>query len=196
MVELITLEDLCLRLSLPVDAGLSSAFDSAFKGAYVALESILNQSFAYADHTDLFRIDGQIYEPTNGLYKLRLSHGFVDVTTLALSTSDKLTSGWVAAPDLELLLSSEKGFLELEESLCGKCVRVEYSAGIKDGDPIPGWLAEVALAKTISLMATTQLMDDKPQLTPIINGIKSHAASVLDRHLRTGIRLIPPAHAL
>jgi len=185
------------RLTLPDDQGVNDVIGQALDAATLHIESILQTTVARNSYADIFRVDSMTYGAYGGLYRLKLSNGFVDPTTVVVEVVDLMfveTPAWVQLAASDYLLSSAgKGFLDLQESAKDQFVRVTYEAGFADDlDVIPSWLQEVAFSHAVKMMSLQQVGDEKPAMEKVYAMLEKHKVSILDRHLRMSSRAIPP----
>jgi hypothetical protein len=199
MFPLIAVDKIFSRLGVGPDAGVSALMFSALEGAYLHLEAVLQTQFLYNDHADVFFVDRSIYSPVGGSFRLKLSNGFIDKDTVAVSLSEQLFDPTWAAQSGGYHVNSEKGFIEAPATYLGKAVRVSYYAGLEnaedDPETVPKWLQESALAQAVKLMNVQQFGDEKPELVKILKMLETHKTNILDRKLRVSSRAIPPVYS-
>lgn len=198
------------------DESFMQIVNDALNATTIYMEAQLETSFDIDAHTDLFYIDSMVYQDFIGMYRLKLSNGFVDGSTLSLQSTDEI---FAASPDLVQLVANvdylidpkslEKGFIDIrgrEKSLSrmnnslpmsafgtvfkDAYIKVAYTSGFDQGT-IPDWLAEGAIAHCINVMSWQQVGDAKPALSKVLEEVGKHKGAVLNRHMRSSSRAIP-----
>jgi len=163
MPRLITSHDVRFKLSLGnVDTFISAA-DDATEEATLHLAADLRTSLVRATYEDVWLLDN--YDSTSALMKLQLRAGFVDAATVQIGTGYTMADA-TADTSLTALaaVGYEKGQVTITEGVLYKYVSVRYEAGFPlitdDPDELldltlaPAWLAEAAMAKAVSVMAS------------------------------------------
>lgn len=177
------------RTSLPDDAAVVAAIESAIEGACIFLESFLTSFFKKTSRVDYFLVDKARYvdEPPDGMVRLKLKAGFVRATPAVVIKSAGSFTDLKADVDTEIVasadyhLDSEKGILSLDADDFDKLyVSVAYDSGFSgDTDTsIPDWLKEAALAYTITVLNHHQTTNRAPEMKVIAEEARMHAASV------------------
>lgn len=184
------------------DDAFLAVVEQALDAAAVFLEGQLDTSFEEESHVDTFLIDSNVYQSFGGLYQLKLSNGFVQPASLTLTKVDSLFDAALSPVQLtaqEYLADPKslvKGFIDIREELRGGYVSVAYTSGFPDIDSVPAWLSEASLAHAISVMAWQQVGDEKPALSKILIEVSKYKEAVLNRHLRSSSRAIPPVRSV
>lgn len=179
------------RLALPDDEGLNDVIRSALDASYTAMESILETTFSKGSRTDLFYVDPRNAMPINGLYLLKASNGFLRASpTITAAYGCSLTEFSTVLASTEFVVTADKGFIQVPESVFGSYVRVIYEYGFQTIEEVPDWLREVSLNYTIKIMSVQQIGSDKPDLSALYKFVNTHYATILDTHLRMSSRSI------
>lgn len=195
MVNLITSEDVRLRLHLPDDSEVGNIIDASILGAMPMVEGILRTQFDPGDAVDLFRVEeGSLTR--DGTYHFMLRNGFVsDVVVSSGSSVTEQTDpetilrvdaerGIVVINSISSVVQGPYGYRSMSNSpIFPYYFKVEYHYGVDESE-VPVWLKEVLVAQTVQLMSTQQINDEKPELNQIFNIIKNHGIALVDRHLR------------
>lgn len=200
-MQLTKVDTLLARLALSSqedDDNFLSVVSSALDAATLFLEGQLDTTFEKESFTDTFFIDSTVYQAYGRMYQLKLSHGFVDSSTLVLTKVDDLFDQSLSPVQLtaqEFLVNpkgAEKGFIDISDTLRDVYLQVSYASGFEDVSEVPDWLSEASMAHAISVMGWQQVGDDKPALTKVAQDIANHKGAILNRHMRTSSRAIPP----
>lgn len=186
------------RLTLPDDEGINKVINDALDAAAISIEAALQSVFDRDSYQDTYRIDTAVYGAYSGLYRLKLSHGFAVATTLIVEVCDDVfvaSPDWVQLAAHEFLLShAEKGFIDIPdtENVRDRWVRATYEAGFTDLEEVPPWLQEASFSIAVQMMSVQQIGSDNPVLSKVYAMLKQNSSNILDRHMRTSSRAIPP----
>lgn len=192
MSRVITAEDVRKRLSLQDDPGINSAIESSLDGALARVRSLLMTDLAEGTASDVFFVDSGAVVPSQGLYTLRLSNGFVKAP-VAVYVGDSLAEAMTSTTTLPgHILRAEKGHLRVPASYAGTYLRVEYSYGLASTDTPPEWLKEVLMALTTIVLGSQQISDGKSELAELIPALERHWTSIMDTKLRYSTLALPP----
>lgn len=200
-MQLISVDLFLVRLALTAqeeDEKFTALVSDAIDATSIYMAAQLDTEFEPGDYTDTFSLDKDVYQSFGGLIRLKLANGFVDGTTVTISSTDSLFDSDATTVQLtaqEVLLdkkSLEKGFIDIPASYMGSFVTVGYSAGIDSTESVPEWLREAALAHATNVMSWQQVGDAKPALGKILEEVGKHKGAILNRHLRTSSRAISP----
>lgn len=204
-MQLTKIETMLARLAMQDqenDDNFLSVVGQSLDAAAIFLEGQLDTTFEQDAHSDTFYIDPDIYQAFGGLYRLKLSNGFVAEASLSLSKIDSLFDTSLVSVQLtaqEYLVSPKllaKGFIDIREELQGTYVTVGYTSGFSDISEVPTWLSEASLAHAISVMSWQQVGDEKPALSKILQEVQKYREAVLNRHLRRSSHAIPAVRSV
>lgn len=186
MNQLITVEQVRARLSLPDDEGINAVISSAIGAALPKLRAVLDTAFDAGESTDLFFINPNVYAPQNSLYTLRLRNGLIKTDSVLFASADSLeelqSAALVLAPTVILY---DKGFVKVSSAHECKFVKVYYEHGLAEHEETPDWLVEGMLAYVAQVMASTQVGEEKPVMTTLHGFLIKHGMSILSSKVRS-----------
>lgn len=192
MSRVITAEDVRKRLSLQDDPGINSAIESSLDGALARVRSLLMTELTEGTASDVFFVDSGAVVPSQGLYTLRLSNGFVKAP-VAVYVGDSLAEVMTSTTTISgHILRAEKGHLRVPVDYEGTYLRVEYTYGFDVVDEAPAWLREVVLTLTVLTLASQQISDGKSELAELIPALERNWASIMDVKTRYSTLALPP----
>lgn len=190
-MQLIDTKTLRDRLLLDDKQEINDALKSAIAGASPRLEAILQTTFTKGSAEDYFLLDGDVHSDFNGVFKLRLSKGFVRaVPALVVSVAETLDGSWTPIAPVGRM-DTEKGFMSVSNAHRGKYVKVTYDFGFASSKEVPEWLAEVSVCYAVKVLSMNQVNDRKDELSKVYEFVDSHSAGILDAHLRVSSAAIP-----
>ena len=201
---LVTTQEVRSRVSLQDDPGINAAIESARSGALMRVSSLLPQrSFERKSWRDVFCATPVDIDPTEGVFALRLSNGFVFDGSVTVKQGYSFME--ITEDVTGFVVDYEKGIVRIgAEAESTLYFAVEYVAGfdplpVEGDDPIenptadpPDWLKEVILTLTILIMTSQQIMDDKAKLSGVVPVLEGQWKSILDSHLRFNTFYIYP----
>lgn len=186
MNRLITAEQVLARLSLPNDAGIIAAVESAIGAALPMLRAMLDTQFDAGESTDLFFINSRVYDAHNGLYTLRARNGLIKTDSVLYSTGETMLEVQSIAPtEVPLIVIADKGFIRVPDTLRQKYVKVTYEYGLAEYEDTPDWLVEGMLAYVSKVMSSTQVGEEKPVMTTLYKFLEAHGAGILNSKVRS-----------
>lgn len=193
MHRLIVASQVRARLNLPDDLEVNNSIESAIDATLPALKAVLATGFDHGTKSDLFFVNSSIYRPTNGLYLLKLSNGFVRLDPLPqVFVADTLEAVQLTATPVSGFLSTpERGWLQVSEEYAKKYLRVTYDYGFLAQEGVPDWLSEAAISYVAKILSTQQLTQGKPDLSEIYKFLEGHVAILISSHLRNSSLAIP-----
>lgn len=190
-MQLIDVKTLRDRLLLDDKQEINDALKSAVAGASPRLEAILQTTFSKGSAEDYFLLDDAVHSDFNGVFKLRLSRGFVRaLPALVVAVAESLEGPWDTIAPLGRV-DAEKGFLGVSNTYRNKYVKVTYDFGFASLKEVPEWLAEVSICYAVKVLSMNQVNDRKDELSKVYEFVDSHSAGILDAHLRVSSASIP-----
>lgn len=194
MNRIITLDKLRARLALMNDVGVNGAIDSSLDAAIAHTSSLLGTDIDSGAKDDVFFIDPDTQVAINGMYTLRLTHGFVRADPgIEVYTGGTIAEVNASTDSIDgYLLNAEKGFVGVGEDLAGTYVRVSYEYGFTEDEEVPLWLQEVVLGQTVKVLTSQQIADGKPELANVLAALQKSSYEIMDRHLRSNSEAIWP----
>jgi len=137
---------------------INTAIDSALNAAHLHFQGLLRTSFSPTSGlTDTFYLrENEFPENINGFLRLRLSRGFIDPTSLQLTSGDTLSTIAAVVGATEYGVDADKGILYLDDSYESKYVQVVYDCGFAGNVKPPDWLKEAILSFVPSVLNSQQ----------------------------------------
>lgn len=187
------------RLALINQTEVNSVLTSALVGAEQYAKSFLRTGLDELTYSDLFYVDSNVHQATDGMYALMLTNGFVRTDeTVAIVNADTIATVDASTSATPVLLTqAEKGILFVDPDMVGKYLKVTYSAGFRKVAgvtvfaEVPDWLQEFLVAYTIKTLSMQQVNDKKDRLSSTYAFIDSHIAEVMTSHQRKNGFAIP-----
>lgn len=181
------------RLQLEDLNEVNDVLKSSILGATPRLEALLKTTFDKGSAEDYFFV-GPEHSPKGGSYRFLLAKGFLCPTPARVvsvgDSAEALTA--YAGP---VVFDDERGFMSLMDSprgaLVGKFIKVTYDYGFLSQKEVPAWLQEVFVSYAARVVGMVAVNDKKAQIDSTLAFVDTHAAGILDAHLRTGSFLIP-----
>lgn len=187
-MQLIDVRHIRDRLLLDDTAEINEALKSAVAGASPRLETILDTVFVKGSAVDYFHIDPASLS-FGGIYKLRLSRGFVRATPpITVLVGDSLSA--ITEATSVLLSDYGRGTISVPDEHVGKYVKVSYDYGFSSYSEVPEWLREVTICYAIKVLSMTQVNDRKDELSSVYDFVDTHSSGILDAHLRSSSRAV------
>lgn len=199
---LVTVDDVKSRMALPDTIDVDDFVNSGLGASQLHMASILDTDLQEADGlVDRFFLDSRanMGVQRQGMFRCRLSHGFVRIDTppvVTIQTSWNNADASAIAIDPTLMLFTadgmEKGILQVDKSLAGKWLVVTYSAGFTVNDELPDWLKESILSYAPMVFnwgATTNRDADAKQGYATAG---DHAIAVVSKHIRSRVATLSP----
>ena len=195
MIRLIDASKVRARMSLLDDDGVNASIESAIDAALIRTSSILATGFDEGTAEDLFFVDKYVQVVTNGMYLLRLSHGFVRADEdIKVYVGRTLAEAMDPLNEVPLSIKNlEKGFFYYPPEIVeGQYVRVTYSHGFLETEYAPEWLVEAILCYTAKVLSSQQIYDPKVEISGVYKFLETHAGEIIMPHLRSDSAAIYP----
>lgn len=161
-MRLAKVEDLRMRLTATDTGSVMAKLAKYLNSATIYLESYLGSGFAEAPYVDVFYVEPNNAKSVIKVPKLALTSRFVS-NVVSISSHETSTAAFNNTDGTDITAScsvnEDLGVVRLLESMVGKFIRVDYTAGFAleeddtygdiapvDYDDVPDWVEECALS--------------------------------------------------
>lgn len=174
------------RMSLPDQADVNSAIESAIAASQLIIEGLLETRFdAVSSKTDTYYLDENKHPVIpDGYFRLRLSQAFVKSGSVSVKQGDTMDDVSTAIAASEYKVNLEKGIVYVPEAYSGLYVSVTYDAGFDSTNKIPDWLTEVIVSHVPTVINVQQITHRDEEAAEVNKTHMQLSNTLLQTHMR------------
>lgn len=174
------------RMSLPDQADVNSAIESAIGASQLIIEGLLETKFdSVTDKVDTFFLDEDRHPVIpDGYFRLRLSQAFVKSGSVVVKAGDTLDDVSTTIASTEYKVDQAKGVVYVPEAYSKMYVSVTYNAGFDATNKIPDWLTEVIVSHVPTVINVQQISNRDDEATEVNKTHMQLSNTLLQTHMR------------